>query len=106
MDGIGENGANTVILEIVERNLPDLQKYAPLMSAPVTENLSFKTLEVCDDLTVKSEKTFSQATIRKFLLLQTALLTGLSMPLKTNCLNVREKQVTTVFPFTFPKTQA
>lgn len=56
MDGIGENGANTVILEIVERNLPDLQKYAPLMSAPVTENLSFKTLEVCDDLTVKSEK--------------------------------------------------
>ncbi|MDE7137108.1 MAG: hypothetical protein K2O29_01430 [Ruminococcus sp.] len=56
MDGIGENGADTVILEIVERNISDLQKYAPLMPAPVAENLSFKTLEVCNDITVKHEE--------------------------------------------------
>lgn len=37
MTGIGgEDGADTVILEIVERNLGNLQKYAPLMAAPET----------------------------------------------------------------------
>lgn len=56
MDGIGENGANTVILEIVERNIPNLQKYAPLMPAPVAENVTFRNLEVCGDFTVKSEE--------------------------------------------------
>lgn len=56
MDGIGENGADTVILEIVERNIPNLQKYAPLMSAPVADGLNFKNLEVCSNLTVHSEE--------------------------------------------------
>ncbi|MDE5583924.1 MAG: hypothetical protein K2J08_09490 [Ruminococcus sp.] len=56
MDNIGENGADTVILEIVERNIPNLQKYAPLMPAPVAENLSFNTLEVCRDFTAMSEQ--------------------------------------------------
>ncbi len=56
MDGIGENGADTVILEIVERNIPDLQKYAPVMPAPIEESLKFKNLEVCHDVTVKYEK--------------------------------------------------
>lgn len=35
MNEVGENGADVVILEIVERNLPNLAKKAPIMEAPI-----------------------------------------------------------------------
>lgn len=56
MDGIGDGGADNVILEIVERNIPDLQKYAPLMPAPVVNSLNFRNLEVCGDVTIEQQE--------------------------------------------------
>ncbi|MCM1507817.1 MAG: hypothetical protein NC177_11890 [Ruminococcus flavefaciens] len=56
LDNIGNGGADNVILEIVERNIPNLQKYAPLMPAPVVNSLNFKNLEVCEDITVKYQE--------------------------------------------------
>lgn len=47
----------TVILEIVERNLGNLQKYAPVMTAPIAD-ISDITAEIYngDDVVVKTEK--------------------------------------------------
>lgn len=56
LDNIGNGGADNVILEIVERNIPDLQKYAPLMPAPVVNSLNIKNLRVCCDVTVKQQE--------------------------------------------------
>lgn len=56
LDNIGNGGADNVILEIVERNIPNLQKYAPLMPAPVVNSLNIKNLAVCCDVTIKQEE--------------------------------------------------
>lgn len=48
----------TVILEIVERNLGNLQKYAPVMPAPVTDISSINAeIYSGDDIVVKTEET-------------------------------------------------
>lgn len=56
LDNIGNGGADNVILEIVERNIPNLQKYAPLIPAPVVNSLNIKNLAVCRDVTIKQEE--------------------------------------------------
>lgn len=56
LDNIGNGGADNVILEIVERNIPNLQKYAPLMPAPVVNSLNIKNLKVCGDTTVRLQE--------------------------------------------------
>lgn len=56
LDNIGNGGTDTIILEIVERNIPNLQKYAPLMPASVVSNLNIKNLTVCHDITVRQEQ--------------------------------------------------
>lgn len=56
LDNIGNGSADNVILEIVERNIPNLQKYAPLMPAPVVNSLNIKNLRVCCDVTVKQQE--------------------------------------------------
>lgn len=55
LDNIGNGGADKVILEIVERNIPNLQKYAPLMPAPIVNSLNIKNLKVCCDVTVEQQ---------------------------------------------------
>ena len=55
LDKIGGENADTLIIEIVERNIPDLQKYAPLMPAPIVNSLDIKNLTVCPDITIKQE---------------------------------------------------
>ena len=56
LDNIGNENVDNVILEIVERNIPNLQKYAPLIPAPVMNTLNIKNLTVCSDVTVKQEE--------------------------------------------------
>lgn len=55
IDNIGGENADTLIIEIVERNMPDLQKYAPLMPAPAVNSLDIKNLTVCPDITIKQQ---------------------------------------------------
>lgn len=52
MDGI-DGGA--VVLEIVERNIGDLQKYAPLMKAPEAENVPEANETYIGDIVLKTE---------------------------------------------------
>lgn len=56
LDSIDNGNIDSVILEIVERNIPDLQKYAPLMPAPAVNSLNIKNLTVCSDVTIKQEE--------------------------------------------------
>ncbi|MDE6035028.1 MAG: hypothetical protein K2G36_03870 [Ruminococcus sp.] len=56
LDNIGGENADTLIIEIVERNIPDLQKYAPVMPAPVVNSLDIKNLKVCQDITINQEE--------------------------------------------------
>ncbi|MDE6678136.1 MAG: hypothetical protein K2K02_03750 [Ruminococcus sp.] len=56
LDNIGDNNADTVIIEIVERNISNLQKYAPLMPAPVVNSLNIKNLRVCNDVSVNQQE--------------------------------------------------
>ena len=56
LDNIGGENADTLIIEIVERNIPDLQKYAPLMPAPEVQNLDIKNLTVCPDITINQRE--------------------------------------------------
>ena len=53
-ESIGNGGADTVILEIVERNIPNLQKYAPVMPAPAVPAPDLSTAVVCGDYTLES----------------------------------------------------
>lgn len=43
-DSIANGTVDTVILEIVERNLGDLQKYAPVMPAPVVDDTTYNAI--------------------------------------------------------------
>ncbi len=56
LDNIGNDNADTVIIEIVERNISNLQKYAPLMPAPVVNSLNIKNLRVCNDVSVNQQE--------------------------------------------------
>lgn len=56
LDNIGNDNTDTVILEIVERNIPNLQKYAPLMPAPVVDSLNIKNLTVCNDVSINQQE--------------------------------------------------
>ncbi len=47
----------TVILEIVERNLGDLQKYAPVMNAPVADISGISSEFSDDEIIIKTEET-------------------------------------------------
>ncbi|MDE5853857.1 MAG: hypothetical protein K2H19_02200 [Ruminococcus sp.] len=46
----------TVILEIVERNLGDLQKYAPVMNAPIADISDISSEFSDDEIIIKTEK--------------------------------------------------
>ena len=59
---IAAGTVDTVILEIVERNLGNLQKYAPVMPAPVYEN-ELPGGSVSTDLTIKIEPSGTYAHI-------------------------------------------
>lgn len=56
LDNIGGENADTLIIEIVERNIANLQKYAPLMPAPVVNSLDIKNLTVCPDITIEQQQ--------------------------------------------------
>ncbi len=55
-ESISNGDADTVILEIVERNLGNLQKYAPVMPAP-ERDIQFSNVQYCGDVTLKCDET-------------------------------------------------
>lgn len=55
MDYIESAGIDTVILEIVERNIGNLQKYAPFMQAPERELPDISGAGVCSDIVIEKE---------------------------------------------------
>ncbi len=54
-NSITDGTVDVVVMEIVERNLGNLQKYAPVMPAP-ERDIQFTSAEYCGDVTIKCDE--------------------------------------------------